>query len=112
MEENLKKVFRERLMQAMEGASMTQAELARQTGCGKELIHYYTHGRQVPNFYNAYAIAKALGVDLYWLMGVDEDGQSGTPAPTEKASEDEPPKSGKDAAAAERRRKERKEREW
>ena len=74
MNEELKNVFRERLMQAMEGAGMTQAELARRTGCGKELIHYYIHGRQVPNFYNAYAIAKALGVGLYWLMGVvDED---------------------------------------
>ena len=84
MEEHLKKVFRERLMQAMEGASMTQAELARQTGCGKELIHYYTHGRQVPNFYNAYAIAKALGVDLYWLMGVEEEAAGARRSPTEK----------------------------
>lgn len=72
MEENLKKVFRARLMQAMEETSVTQAELARRTGCGKENIHYYLHGRQVPNFYNAYAIARALGVDLYWLMGVEE----------------------------------------
>ena len=72
MEENLKKVFRARLMQAMEETSVTQAELARRTGCGKENIHYYLHGRQVPNFYKAYAIARALGVDLYWLMGVEE----------------------------------------
>lgn len=78
MEENLKKVFRARLIEAMEEASVTQAELARRTGCGKENIHYYLHGRQVPNFYNAYAIARALGVDLYWLMGVeDEDEKEG-----------------------------------
>lgn len=95
MEENLKKVFRERLMQAMEGASMTQAELARQTGCGKELIHYYTHGRQVPNFYNAYAIAKALGVDLYWLMGVEDDGCDGA-SRTHLASEMAPVPTGKE----------------
>ena len=81
MEENLKQVFRERLMQAMEGASMTRAELSRRTGCSAELIHYYVHGRQVPNFYNAYAIAKALEVDLYWLMGVDgEDTRAPSPA--------------------------------
>lgn len=73
MEENLKKVFRARLIEAMVGAGMSQAALARQTGCSRELIHYYLHGRQVPNFYNAYAIARALGVDLYWLMGVEEN---------------------------------------
>lgn len=73
MEENLKKVFRARLIEAMEEASVSQAELARRAGCGKENIHYYLHGRQVPNFYNAYAIARALGVDLYWLMGVEEN---------------------------------------
>ena len=73
MQENLKQVFQNRLIEAMEEAGMTQAELARRAECGIENIHYYVHGRMVPNFYRAYAIANALGVDLYWLMGVKED---------------------------------------
>ena len=77
MEENLKQLFRNRLIEAMDGACITQAELSRRTGCSRELIHYYVHGRQVPNFYNAYAIAKALDVDLYWLMGVDASKEGG-----------------------------------
>ena len=72
MEQNLKQVFIARLIEAMESAEVTQAELARRIGCSREYVHYYVHGRMVPNFYRAYEIAKALDVDLFWLMGVDE----------------------------------------
>ncbi|MBR0443670.1 MAG: helix-turn-helix transcriptional regulator [Clostridia bacterium] len=73
MEQNLKEVFIARLVEAMESAGVSQSELSRRIGCSREYVHYYVHGRMVPNFYRAYEISKALGVDLYWLMGVEEN---------------------------------------
>lgn len=70
-------VFRARLAEAMEGRSMTQAELARQTGVDRSTISALLQsGTRLPNAQLAADCARALGISADWLLGL-----SGRPEP-------------------------------
>lgn len=65
--------FQERLLEAMLIKNMNQAELVQKTGLSKPSINQYVHGVYVPKQKALYKIAKALNVNISWLMGHDVD---------------------------------------
>lgn len=65
--------FQERLLEAMELKEVNQAELVKRTGLSKPSVNQYVHGVYVPKQKALYKIAKALNVNISWLMGHDSD---------------------------------------
>lgn len=68
----MENVFPERLKQARTEAGMTQAHLAAECGLAYASISAYEKGQKSPTVHTAAAIAKALGLSLDWLMGLDD----------------------------------------
>lgn len=64
--------FSNRLRQALEDKNMSQAELARRSGIGRNSISDYLKGKYEAKQDKVYQLAKALGVSEAWLMGFDE----------------------------------------
>lgn len=60
-----------RLKFAMLDAGMTQQELADKSHIGKSSISHYVNGSNEPGNKSAFAMAKVLGVNPAWLMGLD-----------------------------------------
>lgn len=60
-----------RIKEAMELRGMKQTDLAAKTGIGKSSISTYLSGAYKPKQQNLYLIAKALNVNIAWLMGKD-----------------------------------------
>jgi transcriptional regulator with XRE-family HTH domain len=70
-------VFRARLAEAMAARSMSQADLARQTGVDRSTISALLQpGTRLPNAQLAADCARALGISADWLLGL-----SGRPEP-------------------------------
>lgn len=65
------KTISERIKEALEIRGMKQSELVEKTGIGKSSISTYISGSYEPKQRNLYKIAKALDVDVSWLMGND-----------------------------------------
>lgn len=63
--------FQDRLNQAMEIRGMRQIDLARKSGLPKAQISQYKNGKYEPMQDALYKLAKALCVDVEWLMGHD-----------------------------------------
>lgn len=63
--------FAERLAYAFAQTDLTQAELARRTGIGRNSISDYLKGKYDAKQDNIYLLANALGVNEAWLMGMD-----------------------------------------
>ncbi|WP_295730375.1 helix-turn-helix domain-containing protein [uncultured Limosilactobacillus sp.] len=75
----IKKVdsFQNRLRIALTNKGITQSELGRRTGINRQMISDYLRGKYEAKQDNVYLLAKALGVDEAWLMGLaDQDKQS------------------------------------
>lgn len=63
----------DRIQQAMEKRSITQADLARMTGMTTSNIAYIVNGKtKDPRFQSVLLIADALGVSLNYLAGIDD----------------------------------------
>lgn len=65
--------FQERLLEAMQLRGVNQAELVKRTGLSKPSINQYVHGVYVPKQKATYDIARALNVNISWLMGNDDN---------------------------------------
>lgn len=65
------KSIADRIKEGLEMRGMKQAELVAKTGIGKSSISTYISGDYEPKQRNLYKIAKALDVDVSWLMGND-----------------------------------------
>ena len=63
--------FAERLSSAMKANNFTQTELARKTKISKSLINKYLKGIAEAGNDNLPILAKALQVNVIWLMGYD-----------------------------------------
>lgn len=64
--------FSNRLRQALEEKHMSQAELARRSGIGRNSISDYLKGKYEAKQDKVYLLAKALGQSEAWLMGFDD----------------------------------------
>ena len=63
--------FRNRLIKAMEIRGMRQVDLAEKSGLPKAQISQYKSGKYEPMQEALYKLAKALSVNVAWLMGHD-----------------------------------------
>ena len=64
--------FSERLREILAKKGLKQGDLVRLTGINKSTISYYYWGKRHATDYNMYQIAKALNVDIKWLMGYED----------------------------------------
>lgn len=64
--------FQARLRQALSESNMTQSELSRRSGIGRNSISDYVKGKYKASQNNLGAMARALNVDEGWLMGVTD----------------------------------------
>ena len=65
--------FSSRLQAALKNNKITQSELARKSGIGRNSISDYVKGKYVAKQDKALKIAKVLDVDVDWLMGYDSN---------------------------------------
>lgn len=65
--------FSSRLQAALKNNKITQSELARKSGIGRNSISDYVKGKYVAKQDKALKIAKVLNVDVDWLMGYDSN---------------------------------------
>lgn len=63
--------FSERLRDALDYKGISQAELSRRTGIGRNSISDYLKGKYEAKQDNVYLLASALEVNEAWLMGLD-----------------------------------------
>lgn len=64
-------IISDRIKEAMSIKNMKQTDLVERTGISKGALSSYIAGRYIPKQTNTYKIAKALEVDVSWLMGND-----------------------------------------
>ena len=60
-----------RIQKAMDLRELRQADLVNRTGINKGALSCYISGRYQPKQNNIYLLAKALDVNVEWLMGAD-----------------------------------------
>lgn len=65
--------FHERLDSVMSSFGITNEELSKKAGIGKQYITRYRNGNGVPNSKAMKAIAEALHIEVKWLAEGDED---------------------------------------
>jgi len=65
----MKKIFSERLQEALNLRGMKQVDLVEKTGISKSAISQYLSGEFQPKQSNTYKIAQALNVNEAWLLG-------------------------------------------
>lgn len=68
-----RKEFAIRLNQCMRAKGIKQVDLVERTGIDKSNISSYLAGRYMPKSEGLYLLAKALDVNVAWLMGIDAD---------------------------------------
>lgn len=59
----------DRIKEAMELRNLRRSDLVEITGISKSSLSSYISGKYIPKQTNIYKIAKALEVDVAWLMG-------------------------------------------
>ena len=64
-------IISDSIKEAMSIKNMKQTDLVEKTGISKGALSSYIAGRYIPKQTNTYKIAKALEVDVSWLMGND-----------------------------------------
>ena len=62
-----------RLKEALNKKGLRQIDLARMTGLPKSAISQYIAGKIEPKQDKLYILAKALEVDVLWLMGAEDN---------------------------------------
>ncbi|HDC9543573.1 TPA: helix-turn-helix domain-containing protein [Staphylococcus aureus] len=65
------KSFKDRLKQIMSERKISQSELSRRTGIGRNSISDYLNGKYEAKQDKVFELAKALNVNEAWLMGFD-----------------------------------------
>ncbi|HGL5412026.1 TPA: LexA family transcriptional regulator [Staphylococcus aureus] len=65
--------FKDRLKQIMSERKISQSELSRRTGIGRNSISDYLNGKYEAKQDKVFELAKALNVNEAWLMGYDVD---------------------------------------
>ncbi len=65
-------IFPARLRQVLRQRGMSQRQLARTVGVGDNTIHNWLTGFSTPRIWHLPELARALGVSIDWLLGVDE----------------------------------------
>lgn len=78
-----------RLKEALNKKGLRQIDLARMTGLPKSAISQYIAGKIEPKQDKLYILAKALEVDVLWLMGA-EDNFTNTPLKINSGYYDDP----------------------
>ncbi len=68
-----KTMFPERLRRAMTAKGIKQVDLARLSGVNESTLSNYLSGKRHATDKNMYALARALNVDIRWLMGYRDD---------------------------------------
>ncbi|WP_256123555.1 helix-turn-helix transcriptional regulator, partial [Staphylococcus aureus] len=63
--------FKDRLKQIMSERKISQSELSRRTGIGRNSISDYLNGKYEAKQDKVFKLAKALNVNEAWLMGFD-----------------------------------------
>ncbi|WP_390579954.1 helix-turn-helix domain-containing protein, partial [Staphylococcus pseudintermedius] len=63
--------FKDRLKQIMSERKISQSELSRRTGIGRNSISDYLNGKYEAKQDKVFELAKALNVNEAWLMGFD-----------------------------------------
>jgi transcriptional regulator with XRE-family HTH domain len=63
------KLFRERLVFAMQERGVNNSQVATATGLTRSIISEYVNGNKLPRFNNVNKIANFLGVNRFWLLG-------------------------------------------
>lgn len=61
-----------RLKKAMAEKGFSQQELCNRSGVTKSSISHYVNGKNVPDNFQAYKLAKVLDVAPEWLMAIDD----------------------------------------
>jgi transcriptional regulator with XRE-family HTH domain len=79
--------FTSRFREVLRIRDMTQADVARLTGFSTTKVSYYYTGRNEPNKGAMLDLARVLGVDVGWLMGLDVPMTPSKTAPTMGAGE-------------------------
>ena len=78
-----------RLREALNDINMSQIELSEKAKINKSSISHYVLGRNEPGNKSAYAMAKVLGVNPAWLMGLDAPKDKDIPIDVESRDIDE-----------------------
>lgn len=68
--------FKSRLQQAIKDNNISQAELSRRTGIGKNSISDYLKGKYEAKQDKIFILSEALHVDVLWLMGMKSNKQN------------------------------------
>ena len=78
------KQFSTRFTEALGSSSLRQKDLAEHTNIREQTLSRYKTGERIPDTYELYRIAVALGVSIDWLLGINSPaGSSDSPlAPT------------------------------
>lgn len=69
--------FAKRLNLAMKMLDMNPVMLSLKTGMSPRMIRNYRKGQYQPGAYSVKLIAKALGVSIDWLLGIEDDAKEG-----------------------------------
>ena len=73
LNENIKRIFIERLNNAIQEKGWTNRQLAKASGLTDQQINHYRTGYCLPKTNNVFKLAAALGVSPSWLGGIDEE---------------------------------------
>ncbi len=71
-ERKFAKVIAQRLKEARKNKGLTQQALAQATGLSQTAVSAYERGFMEPTVTNLVALAEALEVDIYWLLGLEK----------------------------------------
>lgn len=78
-----------RIREAMNDLGISQQELADKSHIGKSSISHYVNGTNEPGNKSAYLLAKVLGVNPAWLMGLDAPKYYKPSDPTSEKTEEQ-----------------------
>lgn len=70
--------FSQRFAEAIGSSGIRQKDLAEHTNIREQTLSRYKTGERIPDSYELYRIAVALGVSIDWLLGIAEPNDSST----------------------------------
>ena len=70
--------FSARFTEALGSSGLRQKDLAEHTNIREQTLSRYKTGERIPDTYELYRIAVALGVSIDWLLGINSPTDSST----------------------------------
>ncbi|MBR5213256.1 MAG: helix-turn-helix transcriptional regulator [Akkermansia sp.] len=70
--------FSTRFTEALASSGLRQKDLAEHTNIREQTLSRYKTGERIPDTYELYRIAVALGVSIDWLLGINSPADSAT----------------------------------